>query len=133
MKPVSARVFLTYRCKCGCEWDKTPKEVKLLPGFICDNCQAFCKFDPVSDVIVKTMPKQVNAYDVHKQRALVPMLRPKPEEKKASTLTVMQKEAILALVAVGFKVAQATTIVKQLNCSTVEDYITQACRKNNDT
>lgn len=115
IKPISAEVYLKYRCsKCSCEWTKTPKEVIKLRGMVCGSCNHYDKFEPITRVDVipvyddKTHNRDNETSDVKTQ---------------VSKLNDVQINSINAMVNLGYKRADVTSVVKSVDLKTEEEYI----------
>lgn len=111
LKPKNAEVYLVYECpSCKCEWLQTPKHVIKLKGMVCDNCDTYVEFEPISGVNVVPMYTREATKNT-------------PIEKKSKELTVAQTEAIEALVSVGVNKKEVVDFVSRNELSNAEDYI----------
>lgn len=92
---------------------KTPKEVRILPGFICEYCNHYNKFHRIAKVKVKP---------IYYSSANRPNLK-KSVRVEVPSLTPVRSDAIMALVALGYKKKEIEHRVVSASYSTVEDYI----------
>jgi hypothetical protein len=95
---------------------KTPKEVRLLPGFVCEYCNHYNKFHRIAKVKVKPV------YFSSAKGSPRPILR-KPVSPVVPTLTSAQSDAIMALVALGYKKNDIESRVMSASGYTTEGYI----------
>lgn len=116
IKPIRPELYLVYRCpKCGCEWNKTLKEVKYVKRMICDGCQKVSTFHPIKHIkIIPTYLKVPSNVKKNKSNVI---------------LTKLQEDAILALERRGFPKKESRKFVSSRNFQSVEDYIQAAVRK----
>ncbi len=119
IRPISAEVYLKYRCaKCHCEWDKTLKEVKLLGGMICGGCETYSKFEPISEIRV-TPIFSTETVKAPKQT----------QTNKQVELSDVKKDAISALISLGCGSKESREFVTTHEYDTIEEYITAAVKK----
>jgi hypothetical protein len=114
LKPKKADVYLIYECpSCNCEWTKTPKEVILLKAMVCEGCGSYIKFAPI---------EQVKVVPVYKGS----IVKTTPKIEPAS---LIQQDAISALVNLGFPKRESKDFVLAHKFASIEDYIQAAVRK----
>lgn len=115
LKPISFTLSLNYVCsKCECTIVKTPKEVRLLPGFVCEYCNHYNKFHRIAKVKVKPI------YFSSANKISSPKKSVSPA---VPTLTSAQSDAIMALVALGYKKNDIESRVMSASGYTTEGYI----------
>lgn len=128
MKPVSAKLYLIYRCPtCSCEWESSAKEVKRLEGFFCQNCETFCKFDPIDSIDV--VPHYRNKKNKEKPNEVTPPEKPDWKIEQEEAFNKMKLDAVDALYSLGFKRKEAKSIVDNNDCNSIEAYLILATRK----
>ena len=114
LKPISFTLSLNYLCsKCECTIVKTQKEVRLLPGFVCEYCNHYNKFHRIAKVKVKPVYFSSAKGVIHK----------KSVSPAVPTLTSAQSDAIMALVALGYKKNDIESRVMSASGYTTEGYI----------
>ncbi len=119
LKPVSFTLSLNYLCsKCECTIVKTPKEVKLLPGFVCEYCNHYNKFHRIAKVKVKPIYFSSANKSGSVRRNLKKSVSP-----GVPALTSAQSDAIMALVALGYKRKDIENRVMSASVYTTEGYI----------
>lgn len=115
LKPKKAEVYLIYECNCGVERQLSFKEVKHLKGFVCYSCDAYHKLENIVGIDItlkKSNPSESK--------------NPKPQPTR---LTEVQETAILGLVSLGFKNADAKDYVMKHQFNTVEEYLVNIGKK----
>lgn len=118
--PKKAKVYLLYDCSCcGCEWEFSAKEVRLLPGFVCSSCETYNKFKKIEKIEIRPVFSPVVSKAIAKKK----------EKVEKPGLTQVQENAILALVSIGFSKKESERFVNGKNFSSPEEYIIAATRK----
>ena len=116
IRPKSAEVYLIYEClECHCEWNKTPKEVKLLGGMVCSGCNAYSKFEPINAI-------RVTPFYGKEQARRVEVTKPKE-------YSPLEMDAIGALRSIGFSLNASKEYISSHSFSSVEEYIRGALAK----